>query len=76
MQELTRSFMDCFLKVERFDETEELFSNLLVSLVITHGRVYLLDDEAYRPYLTSAYVEAVSVEPTKLHLVRSVPDEF
>lgn len=62
--------------VERFDETEELFSSLLVSLAIAHGQVYLLDNESYRPYLTSAYVEAVSVEPTKLHLLRSIPDEF
>lgn len=62
--------------VERFDEVEELFSNLIVSLIIAHGQVYLLDDASYRPYLTSAYVEAVSVEPTKLHLLRSIPDEF
>lgn len=62
--------------IERFNEVEELFSNLIVSLIIAHGQVYLLDDESYRPYLTSAYVEAVSVEPTKLHLLQSIPDEF
>ena len=62
--------------VENFDEVEELFSNLIVSLAIAHAQVYLLNDESYRPYLTSAYVEAVSIEPTKLHLLRSTPDEF
>lgn len=62
--------------VENFNEAEELFSNLLISLAIAHAQVYLLDNESYRPYLTSAYVEAVSVEPTKLHLLRSIPDEF
>lgn len=62
--------------IENFDEAEELFSSLILSLAIAHAQVYLLDDESYRPYLTSAYVEAVSIEPTKLHLLRSVPDEF
>jgi hypothetical protein len=34
----------------------------VISLAIAHGKVALLDDESYRPYLTSAYVEAVSVD--------------
>ncbi|MBX2865393.1 MAG: alpha/beta hydrolase [Leptolyngbyaceae cyanobacterium MAG.088] len=62
--------------VEKINEAEELFSNLLVSLAIAHAQVYLLDNEFYRPYLTSAYVEAVSLEPTKLHLLRSIPNEL
>ncbi|MEM9265665.1 MAG: alpha/beta hydrolase [Cyanobacteria bacterium P01_F01_bin.13] len=62
--------------VESFDEARELFSNLLMSLAIAHAQVYLLDNNDYRPYLTSAYVEAVSIEPTKLHLLRSAPDEL
>ena len=62
--------------VDRFNETEALFSNLITTLAIAHGRIHLLNDESYRPYLTSAYVEAVSIEPTKLHLLRSVPNEF
>ncbi|MEO1095093.1 MAG: alpha/beta hydrolase [Cyanobacteria bacterium J06638_28] len=61
---------------DNLEETEELFSNLVVSLAIAHNRVYLQGDESYRPYLTSAYVEAVSVEPFKLHLLRSVPEGF
>ncbi|MEO0349818.1 MAG: alpha/beta hydrolase [Cyanobacteria bacterium P01_A01_bin.15] len=62
--------------VDGFDEAEELFSSLIVSLAIAHAQVYLLDNDSYRPYLTSAYVEAVSIEPAKLHLLRSVPDEL
>ncbi|MEM9005182.1 MAG: hypothetical protein AAGE59_16880 [Cyanobacteria bacterium P01_F01_bin.86] len=61
---------------DNFDATAELFSNLVVSLSIAHGRVYLQDDESYRPYLTAAYVEANSVEPFNLHLLRSAPDGF
>ncbi|MEM6522121.1 MAG: alpha/beta hydrolase, partial [Cyanobacteria bacterium P01_C01_bin.70] len=57
--------------LEDFNETEQWLFNLTVTLVIAHGNRYLLEDEAYSPYLTSAYVETVSVEPTKLHLLRS-----
>lgn len=63
-------------EVDNFNEAEELFSQLIVSLAIAHAQVYLLDNESYRPYLTSAYVEAVSIEPTKLHLLRAIPDDF
>lgn len=62
--------------LDNFNETEELFSNLLISLVIAHGKVHLLNDDSYRSYLTSAYVEAVNVEPTELRLLRSLPDGF
>ncbi|MEL6222581.1 MAG: alpha/beta hydrolase [Cyanobacteria bacterium J06627_8] len=61
---------------DELDQAIELFSNLIVSLAIAHGRVYLLGDESYRPYLTSTYVEAISVEPFDLHLLRSSPDGF
>ena len=62
--------------VDGFDEAEELFSSLIVSLAIAHAQVYLLGNDSYRPYLTSAYVEVVSIEPAKLHLLRSIPDEL
>lgn len=62
--------------VDNFDETGELFSSLVISLAIAHGQVHLRNDESYRPYLTSSYVEAVSVEPLNLHLLRSVPDDL
>ena len=61
---------------ENFDDAEELFSSLIVSVAIAHARVHLQGDESYRPYLTSSYVEAVSEEPIKLHLVRTFPDDF
>ncbi|MEM9769903.1 MAG: dienelactone hydrolase, partial [Cyanobacteria bacterium P01_D01_bin.71] len=58
--------------VEGFNETRDLFTNLIVTLAIAHGNVYLQDDEDFLPYLTSAYVETVSIEPIKLHLLQSV----
>ncbi|MEM6869371.1 MAG: alpha/beta hydrolase, partial [Cyanobacteria bacterium P01_C01_bin.121] len=61
---------------EDFDDAEELFSNLIVSVAIAHAQVHLQGDESYRPYLTSSYVESVSVEPVKLHLVRSFSDDL
>jgi len=77
---LTRLALNTFnpnsAMIDDLDETAEIFSSLIVSLAIAHGHVYLLDNESYRPYLTSAYVEAVSVEPFKLHLLRSIPDAF
>lgn len=61
---------------ENFDTDQALFSSLLVTLAIAQSRVYLQGDDSYRPYLTSSYVETVSEEPIKLHLVRTFPDRF
>ncbi|MEM1290686.1 MAG: alpha/beta hydrolase [Cyanobacteria bacterium P01_H01_bin.162] len=78
--ELTRLVLDVTSSsnniVELFDENENTFSNLVVSLGIAHGKLHLLNDESYRPYLTAAYAEAASVEPVNLYLLRSVPDGF
>jgi hypothetical protein len=57
-------------------ESHQVFRGVLKTLLIAHGRVYLLGQEEYRPYLTSAYVEAASIAPQKLHLVRSVPQNM
>ncbi len=55
-------------------QVSEVFTSLVLSLTIAHGRVYLLDDESYLPYLTASYVEAVnSVTPISFHLLRSAP---
>lgn len=62
--------------VDSFSDISEVFSSLIISLVTAHGRVHLLEDESYRPYLTSSYVEAASVEPLNLNLLRFIPDEF
>ncbi|MGG6238686.1 alpha/beta hydrolase [Nodosilinea sp. AN01ver1] len=43
------------------------------SLVVAFAQVYLAQNEAYRPFLRSHYVEAVSTEPFRLHLVRELP---
>ncbi|MEM9216507.1 MAG: alpha/beta hydrolase [Cyanobacteria bacterium P01_F01_bin.150] len=59
--------------VERFDAGEPWLFNLMVTLLIAHGKFFLLEDTTYSPYLTSSYVEAVSVDPTKLHLLRTLP---
>ncbi|MEM0980381.1 MAG: alpha/beta hydrolase, partial [Cyanobacteria bacterium P01_H01_bin.58] len=61
---------------ENFDEAEEWLFSLTDSLIIAHGKVHLLGDESYRPYLTSAYVEVNSVEPNRIHLLRSLPEDF
>jgi predicted dienelactone hydrolase len=54
-----------------FDESRQWFEGVITNLLIADGRVYLLGHEDCRPYLTSAYVETVSQEPQKSHLVRS-----
>ncbi|MEO1391227.1 MAG: dienelactone hydrolase, partial [Cyanobacteria bacterium J06634_6] len=59
-----------------FDNADAWLSSIAFSLVIAHGKVHLLEDESYRPYLTSAYVEAVTTPPFELHLLRSLPDEL
>ncbi|NEQ43813.1 MAG: alpha/beta hydrolase [Leptolyngbya sp. SIOISBB] len=61
--------------LQGFNENQDLFTDLVITLAIAHGNVYLQEYESYLPYLTSAYVETVSVEPLKLHLVRSVPED-
>ncbi|HSM81368.1 MAG TPA: alpha/beta hydrolase [Nodosilinea sp.] len=43
------------------------------SLVVAFSQVYLAEQEDYRPFLRAAYVEAVSAEPFRLHLVRDLP---
>ncbi|MEM1243151.1 MAG: dienelactone hydrolase, partial [Cyanobacteria bacterium P01_H01_bin.26] len=74
---LTRAILDLAYPrsgiVESFNASEQWLFNLMVTLLIAHGQVSLVGDETYNPYLTAAYVEAVSVEPTRLHLLRSLP---
>jgi predicted dienelactone hydrolase len=60
-----------------FSEATEVFTGLVLTLTIAHGRVYLLDDDSYSPYLTASYVEATnSVTPISFRLLRTVPNEF
>lgn len=57
--------------VERFNTFEDELLSLTESLIIAHGKAHLLGDESYHPYLTSAYVQAVSMDPNRIHLLRS-----
>ncbi|WP_317037194.1 alpha/beta hydrolase [Nodosilinea sp. E11] len=43
------------------------------SLVVAFSQVYLAEREDYRPFLTAAYVEAVSADPFRLHRVHDLP---
>ena len=74
---LTRAVLDLAYPrsgiVDSFNASEQWLFNLMVTLLIAHAQVSLMGDETYTPYLTAAYVEAVSVDPTRLHLLRSVP---
>ena len=55
------------------DEALIATQGVIKSLVVAFSQVYLSEDEDYRPFLRSAYVEAVSAEPFRLHLVRDLP---
>jgi len=59
---------------EHLGEAGSWLHETVLTLLIAYGRVYLLDENAYQPYLTSAYVEAVSQEPNNLHLIQSLPE--
>ncbi|WP_031293898.1 alpha/beta hydrolase [Leptolyngbya sp. Heron Island J] len=74
---LTRAVLDLAYPrsgiVDSFNASEQWLFNLMVTLLIAHAQVALMGDETYNPYLTAAYVESVSVDPTRLHLLRSLP---
>ncbi|MGD1866973.1 MAG: alpha/beta hydrolase [Phormidesmis sp.] len=57
---------------DQFRDSEQWLFNLVVTLVIAHGKTSLLADETYQPYLSAAYVESNSVAPTRVHLLRSL----
>ncbi|MEM6453386.1 MAG: dienelactone hydrolase, partial [Cyanobacteria bacterium P01_D01_bin.105] len=58
---------------ERVDQSLETSVSIVRTLSIAHGRNYLLGENSYLPYLTAAYVQAVSTEPAKIHLIRDLP---
>lgn len=74
--ELTRTILDLVHPdsdlSEGFKATEDWLFDVVVTVLIAHAKTHLLEDDAYLPYLTSAYVESVSVEPTKVHLIRAM----
>lgn len=77
---LTRAVLDLVSSrsdiVDSFNASEQWLFDLMVTLLIAHSQASLVGDETYNPYLTAAYVEIVSVEPTRLHLLRSLPTGF
>ncbi|MEM8604958.1 MAG: alpha/beta hydrolase [Cyanobacteria bacterium P01_H01_bin.121] len=61
-------------RAQGFDELQQWFSDVAITLAIAHGRVHLLDDQTYDPYLTAAYVEANELDLAELQLLRSAPE--
>jgi predicted dienelactone hydrolase len=55
------------------DDAIELNRDITKALCVAFAKVYLTNDPAYEPFLRSAYVEAVSQDPYKRHLVRELP---
>ncbi|MEN8443416.1 MAG: alpha/beta hydrolase [Cyanobacteria bacterium J06555_13] len=78
--ELTRAILELAYPTsdvaQRFRASEQWLFNLVVTLMIAHGKNNLLGDEAYQPYLTAAYVETNSVDPARIHLLRSFETVF
>jgi predicted dienelactone hydrolase len=65
-------YIDAALE-QGIDEAVTATRGVIKSLVVAFSQVYLNQQEDYRPFLRSAYVEAVSAEPFRLHLVRYLP---
>lgn len=55
------------------DEGLAITRRVNTSLMLAFSEVYLLGQSEFEPFLRSAFVEAVSVEPFRLHLVRELP---
>lgn len=65
-------YIDASLE-QSIEEAVSATRGVIKSLVVAFSQVYLNEQEDYRPFLRSAYVEAVSAEPFRLHLVRDLP---
>jgi predicted dienelactone hydrolase len=65
---------------QQYDESVEagliLTQQINQGLVVAFSQVFLADQDAFRPYLTSAYIEAVSADPFRVNLVREIPETF
>jgi len=55
------------------DEGLELIRGTSQGLTIAFAKVYLEGDVSYEPFLSAAFIEAVSEEPFKRYLVRELP---
>ncbi|NJL44938.1 MAG: hypothetical protein HC922_02705 [Leptolyngbyaceae cyanobacterium SM2_3_12] len=57
------------------DEGLVITRGVNTALIVAFSEVYLLDHQEFEPFLRPAFVEAASVEPFRLHLVRELPPE-
>jgi predicted dienelactone hydrolase len=77
--DLTRLITKTFHVQSDFDEGakegQAFFREESMALVIAFAKVYLEQNSAYEPFLRSTYIEAVSQEPFKGHLIRTVPQD-
>ena len=55
------------------DEALVLTRAVNKSLIVAFTQVYGANRQEFAPFLTSAYVEAVSAQPFRLHLVQTIP---
>jgi predicted dienelactone hydrolase len=78
--ELTRLVDSMFHVYRNFDqsveEALELNRDTSKTLALAFVQVYLRGDRRYEPFLSSAYIEAVSQAPFRRHLVRELPENL
>jgi len=55
------------------DEALGITRGVNKSLVVAFTQVYAANRQEFRPFLQASYVEAVSADPFRLHLVRALP---
>jgi len=58
------------------EEALELNRDTIKTLSIAYAQVYLKGDRTYEPFLSAAYIEAISEEPFLRHLVRELPENL
>jgi predicted dienelactone hydrolase len=75
---VTRLTSQLFNIDKQYDESVEkgliLTRQINKGLIVAFSQVFLADREEFRPYLTSAYVEAISQDPFRFNLVRKLPE--
>ncbi len=78
--ELTRLVDSVFHINRQFEqgteEALELNRDTIKTLAIAFAQVYLRGDRTYDPFLSAAYIEAISEEPFLRHLVRDIPENL
>lgn len=71
---LTSDLLNLNQRVEQsLDEALDSLRGVNGALIIAFAQVYAAEQSAYAPFLTPAYVEAVSADPFRVHLVTTLP---